>query len=100
MIRESKDGEFSSDDDQIGMERSECNSDQESPNETMLRLPPNTVRFYNDSANWEGPADAEGERLDVEAERAFRDAFLEAALEAAKWKRPDPIALAIAWKAR
>ena len=57
-------------------------------------LPPNTVGFYNDGPDWPTTP------VLMEAERAYRDAFLVAAREVAGWDTPDLTSIDEAWTAR
>ena len=60
----------------------------------MPHLPDNLVRFYEDSLLWNQTPE------EIEAERAYRDAFLDSAREAGTWIRIDYKALDAAHAAR
>ena len=60
----------------------------------MPHLPDNLVRFYEDSLLWNQTPE------EIEAERAYRDAFLDSAREAGTWIRIDYKAIDAAHAAR
>ena len=59
-----------------------------------IALPPDTVRFYNDGPDWPTTP------LLLDAERAYRSAFVAGAREVANWDSPDSAAIAEAWRDR
>ena len=60
----------------------------------MPNLPDSLVRFYDDGPDWPRTP----ERQD--AERAYRDAFLQSVREAARWTTIDHAAINAAWEER
>jgi len=59
-----------------------------------MALPPDTVRFYNDGPDW--PTSP----LLMDAERAYRSAFVAGAREVADWDMPDEDAIETTWEER